>query len=158
MKPCAGLNEPVSFGMPVLRTLFILAFVVSLAGCAIFSRNLSNVPPFSGYTGRIVELREPVVIVEDIGSYSPYSPFELVRDVRNRPTIMHLASKERVCIRFVHLVNAFDSAWVVAVGSTIPHDGSRPIRFEYFLGSQNGEIYRAPWEDLNTPKKRHIEF
>jgi len=142
--------------MKYYNTLLFAGVAFLLSSCDVFlGKNLSNVAPYSTYTGKIVTLNEPMVISESYGNHG-YTPYAMTRPehaVSSR-IIRHLDTNSEIKIDFVRWSNTIDSAYVVAVGSTVDDDPSNSIRFRYYWGGME-YINRAPWEPVNTPNRRY---
>ena len=142
--------------MKKLVAIIILIPIWVLYGCAIYNQNLTDKSPYSNYTNREVVLKKDMILVEDEGSYNPYSPIELVEpgySEGNRKRVRELPKGSKVWIDRVHWVNGIDSAWVTAVGKT---KGEEEIVFEYYLGGYRGELRTPPWEEPNKDRTCYI--
>lgn len=105
-------------------------------------------------------LRAPMIVIDDVGSYNPLSPNQLVRPsypTGGKAVLRRLERGHLVRIDSVRWVNSIDQANVVALGSTIEHGSSPTIQFEYRWGDSRN-IHRAPWEDPAIPEKRLLEW
>ena len=99
-------------------------------------------------------------IINDVGSYNPFSQYQLADPIYTdgiREVVMRLGHGDKVVIDSVRWVNTIDQAHVVAVGSTTGKNSSPSVKFEYFWGNA-WRLSRAPWEDLNVPKVRNLEW
>jgi hypothetical protein len=99
-----------------------------------------------------------MVLIDDRLSYNPFSSIQLVTpgyEELGRKRIRELTVGTDVRIDSVHWVNAYDSAWVTAVGWTL---GERSQVFEYYLGGYPGELQNVPWNEPGLKPGRTIEW
>lgn len=143
---------------PCLRCTSAAATLL-ISSCGIYDRDLSAVHPYASHIGHPLALKEPMVIINDVGSYNPRSPNQLDSPiyVNGREVLRHLKPGDLVQIDSVRWVNTIDQADVVALGSTIEQGYATPIKFEYYWGNA-WRIRRAPWEDRSIPENREIEW
>jgi hypothetical protein len=128
--------------MSRLFIIFVGIAAISLCNC---THKISKEPPYALFSGRDVILNRPMALVLDKGSFNPFSPVELVntgRDEFGRSRVGKLDAGTKIRIDSVYWVNAYDSAWVTAVGRTV----QKPSHvFELYLGGYpHGKLEEVP--------------
>ena len=150
----------------------VLVCGLLLSGCiAGNNTDLSRRQPFSAYSTRTVPLLRPAYVFDNVGQYLtmpryniseyPINSARLV-DGRWEPRtdygICRLPSGHPVQIDSVKLKAGFDSGTsVTALGRTFLPSAGREVAFFFSWGGTD-VLFRAPWEPLAVPRRRHGSF
>lgn len=147
-----------------IRIAMLCLLAIFFIGCS--STDVSKREPFMAFVGQTVELRRPMVVVQQKnrwfngGSVVARRSIDFgLKDINKTDKTDHISAQlpvgHRVRIESIRDEVIVDGEWIVAYGWTTIPPNPKEVRFAYDWGFI-WILNRAPWESETVPERRDL--